>query len=123
VLVHHADPVLDGLQRRADADGPAVDADLALGGRVEPIEDAHQRRLAGAVLPEQRVDLSGLQVEVDRVVGDDRPEALRDPAQLEGVLHTYLTVSGMSAIAPLAMSSWTFLTWSAYFVAAVLSLP
>src|SRR3954464_4167431 len=123
VLVHHADPVLDGLQRRADADGPAVDADLALVGLVQPVEDAHQRRLAGAVLPEQRVDLAGLQVEVDRVVRDDRPEALRDPAQLEGVLHTYLTVSGMLAIVPLAMSSWTFLTWSAYFEAAVLSLP
>ena len=112
VLVDHADPEVDGLERRVDGDGPAVDADLALVGRVEPVEDAHQRRLAGAVLPEQRVDLAGLQVEVDRVVRDDRPEALRDPAQLEGVLPCLpsATASGMFAISPLAICSWTCLT-------------
>ena len=65
-------------------DGLAVEPDLALVGRVEPVEDAHQRRLAGAVLAEQRVDLAAAQVEVDAVVGDDGAEALRDPAQLEG---------------------------------------
>jgi hypothetical protein len=123
VLVDHADAEVDGLQRRSDADGPAVDAHLALVGLVQPVEDAHERRLAGAVLPEQRVDLAGPQVEVDAIVGDDRPEALRDPAQLEGVLHAYLTVSGMSAISPLAILAWTALTCAAYFWAAVLSLP
>ena len=72
MLVDHADAEVDGLQRRSDADGPAVDAHLALVGLVEPVEDAHERRLAGAVLPEQRVDLAGPQVEVDAIVGDDR---------------------------------------------------
>ena len=52
-------------------------------GLVEPVEDVHQRRLAGAVLAEQRVHLAAAQVEVDVVVRDDSGEVLRDPAQLE----------------------------------------
>ena len=53
----------------------AVQEDLALVGPVEPVEDVHQRRLAGAVLAEQRVHLAAPQVEVDVVVRDDRPES------------------------------------------------
>ena len=52
-------------------------------GPVEAGEDVHQRRLAGAVLAEQRVHLALAQVEVDVVVGDDPGEALGDAAQLE----------------------------------------
>ena len=52
-------------------------------GLVEPVEDVHQRRLAGAVLAEQRVHLAAAEVEVDVVVRDDAREALRDAAQLE----------------------------------------
>ena len=37
-------------------------------GVVEPVEDVHQRRLAGAVLAEQRVHLAAAEVEVDVVV-------------------------------------------------------
>ena len=55
----------------------------ALVGRVEPVEDVHQRRLAGAVLAEQRVHLAAAEVEVDVVVGEHAREPLRDPAQLE----------------------------------------
>ena len=40
-------------------------------------------RLAGAVLAEEGVDLAAADVEVDRVVGDEVPEALGDPAQLD----------------------------------------
>ena len=58
----------------------AVDQDLALVRLVEPVEDVHQRRLAGAVLAEQRVHLALAQVEVDAVVRDDAGEPLRDPA-------------------------------------------
>jgi hypothetical protein len=50
---------------------------------VEPVEDVHQRRLARAVLAEQRVHLAGEEVEVDGVVGDDAGEALRDALELE----------------------------------------
>ena len=43
-------------------------------GPVEAVEDVHQRRLAGAVLAEQRVHLAAPQVEVDAVVRDDARE-------------------------------------------------
>ena len=64
--------------------GRPNDADLAGVGPVEPVEDVHQRALAGAVLAEQGVDLAGAQVEVDAVVGDDAGEALDDAAHLDG---------------------------------------
>ena len=54
-----------------------------LSGVAEPVEDVHERRLAGAVLAEQGVDLAGPDVEVDAVVGEHAGVALRDPAHLE----------------------------------------
>src|SRR5207245_2075825 len=68
VLVHHADPACDRVGGVADRHGPAVDADLAFVRRDEAVEDVHERRLARAVLAEQRVDLAFAEVEVDRVV-------------------------------------------------------
>ena len=65
---------LDG---RVDLDRLAVHADLALVRVVEPVEDRHQRRLAGAVLAQQGVHLTAAEVEVDPVVRDDRAEPLR----------------------------------------------
>ena len=38
----------------------------------DAVDDLHQRRLAGAVLAEHRVDLAGQHVEVDAVVGERR---------------------------------------------------
>ena len=60
-----------------------ADADLSLVGPGESVEDVHQRRLAGAVLAEQRVHLAPAQVEVDVVVSDDPGVTLGDPSQLE----------------------------------------
>ena len=51
--------------------GLAVDQDLALVRAVEPVEDVHERRLAGAVLAEERVHLAAAEVEVDVVVRED----------------------------------------------------
>src|SRR5207249_8821680 len=84
VLVHHADPACDRVGGVADRHGPAVDADLAFVRRDEAVEDVHERRLARAVLAEQRVDLAFAEVEVDRVVRE-RPgrEALRDAPHLQ----------------------------------------
>ena len=96
VLVHHPDPAVDRVLRRLEDDGLAVHEDLALVGPVEPVEDVHQRRLAGAVLAEQRVHLARPQVEVDVVVRDDPRKALRDPAKLEdgGLFHRADSMSG-----------------------------
>jgi len=63
--------------------GLVVDEDLALVGLVEPVEDVHQGRLAGAVLAQQRVHLAGLDGDVDVVVGHQVAEALGDAAQFE----------------------------------------
>ncbi len=64
-----------------------MEENLAGVGPVEPVEDVHQRRLAGAVLAEERVHFALAELEVDVVVGDDAGELLRDPAHLEhGVL-------------------------------------
>ena len=76
-------PKLDRRFGRGNAYGLAVDADLALVGVVQPVEDVHQRRLARSVLTKQRMDLATAEVEVDVVVGEDAREGLCDPAQLE----------------------------------------
>ncbi len=83
VLVDHAYPGVQGVARVVERDDFAVDEDLALVGPQEPVEDVHQRRLAGSVLAEQGVDLARLNGEVDAVVGDEAAKTFRDPTQLE----------------------------------------
>ena len=83
VLRDHPDAGPDRVARRADRLQLAVDPDLT-GIRVrQPVGDAHDGRLARAVLAEQRVDLAATDIEVDAVVGDEVSEPLCDPAQLE----------------------------------------
>src|SRR3990172_5842938 len=48
----------------------AVEHDFALGGLLHAVENLHQRRLAGAVLAHQGMNLAPLHREVDAVVGD-----------------------------------------------------
>ena len=79
VLVDHADPARDGVGRLADRDWAPVEQDLALVGRRQPVEDVHQRRLAGAVLAEERMDLARPNLQVDPVVGDDPGKRLVMP--------------------------------------------
>ena len=83
VLVDHADAGRDRVAGSGEVLDLAVEHDLALVGLVEAVEDVHQRRLAGAVLAEQAVDLAGLDRQGDVVVGDDVAEALGDVAQSE----------------------------------------
>src|SRR5262249_32308831 len=60
-------------------------------GLHDAIDDLHQRRLAGAVLAEHRVDFARQDGEVDAVVGDDRGIDLGDSLELE---------TGRRALAP-----------------------
>ncbi len=83
MLVDHADAPPDRIVRRGDPHLFAVQTDRALVGPVEPVEDLHERALASPVLTEQRVDLTGLDRQIDVVVGDDAGETLRDPPHLE----------------------------------------
>ncbi len=87
VLVHHADPGVERVARRGERDRLAVEEDLALVRPVEAGEDVRERRLAGAVLAEQRVHLALGRLEVDAVVRDDAGEPLGDPAQRDGRRH------------------------------------
>ena len=70
VLGDHPDPGGDRIAGRADRKRTAIDQDLPLVGAGEAIEDPHQGCLAGAVLAENPVHLTGPQAEIDRVVGD-----------------------------------------------------
>ncbi len=84
VLVHHSDAQRGRSLRIGDVLLAAVDRDRAAIGRDEPDEDAHQGRLAGAVLAEHAVHLAAVEVEVDAVAGDDVAEVLGDPADRDG---------------------------------------
>ena len=68
-----------------EVDLAAVEQDRALVGAVHPVQGLHQRRLAGAVLPDDGVHLTAPHPQLDVAVGDDAGETLRDPAQLHGV--------------------------------------
>ena len=83
VLVDHGQPGEHGIARVVEADRLAVDADLPLVRVVQPKEDVHQGRFAGAVLAEQGVDLALAHGELDPIVGDDAGEPLDDPPHLD----------------------------------------
>ena len=92
VLVHHADAAAIASRAEANVDRLAVQRGSRPRPGGEPVEDVHQRRLAGAVLAEQRMDLAAADVEVDVVVGDDPRVALGDAAHLEDVSGAPATV-------------------------------
>ncbi len=83
LLVDERDP--EGRRRghAADRHRRAVDQQLARVGLFDPADDLHQRRLAGAVLAEQRHDLAGVHLERDAAQGVDARESLLDPPELQ----------------------------------------
>ena len=83
VLVHHADAAPHRLPGIGEANGLAVDTDLARVGMQQPEQDIHERGLPGAVLAEKAVDLALLQGEVHAIVGHQRPERLGNPSSVE----------------------------------------
>ena len=62
-LMNGGDARSMGLARRCKSDRRAVDADLAFVGLVQARHDLDQRRLAGAVLAEQRMHFAGADIE------------------------------------------------------------
>ena len=83
VLEHHADAEPARLRRVGDRHRLAFPEDAALVRRKRAVEHLHQRRLAGAVLAEQRVDLAVADIEADVVAGRERAEALGQPLRRE----------------------------------------
>ena len=72
VLVHHADARRERGARVAGRERRPMTSTRARVGDVVAEEDVHQRRLAGAVLAEQRDHLALVQREADAVVGEQR---------------------------------------------------
>ena len=77
-LMNHAHAGGDRIQRRAEAHFDAAQEDAPLVGRLQAVEDAHQGRLAGAVLAHHRVNLSALDGKIDVIVGEDGAVTLDD---------------------------------------------
>ena len=55
-----------------------VDHDASVVGRIHPVEDAHQRGLAGPVLADERVDLARPELQGDVVVRQHTGEPFGD---------------------------------------------
>ena len=87
LLEDHADPLADevevpallaGARARALADVVALEEDLALLGRLEQVDAAQQRALAGAARAEDADDFAFGDVEVDAFEDLELAEALVD---------------------------------------------
>ena len=74
-----------------------VDRDLALVVGVDPAGDLHQRRLAGAILAHQRMDLAGARREIDAFEHRDVAERFADAAHGEQRWSGWLAHSGRRA--------------------------
>jgi hypothetical protein len=68
MLVDHPDAAVDGVGRRTGVERFPLKGDRPGVAVVEAVADVHQRRLAGAVLAEQAVDLAAPDAQVDIVV-------------------------------------------------------
>jgi len=70
MLMHHPDALAHGVQRRFDFDRLTVDQDFAFVGWIEAVQNFHQRRFARAVFAKERVNLAGVHIEMDVIVGE-----------------------------------------------------
>src|SRR5581483_8515489 len=70
-------------RRRMRRESSSADLDRARVGLLEPRQDAHERRLAGSVLADERVELARLRGEADAAKHLERPEALPDLVEAE----------------------------------------
>ena len=83
ILVDEGDRLGRAGLRRPVPVGLAVEQDLALVEAVDPGQQLDQRRLAGAVLAQQRQDRAGADVEVDPVDRQRAAEALGDAGEAQ----------------------------------------
>ena len=83
VLMDHADPVPEGILRRTDLHLFAVHIHFPLVRVVDAGDHVHQRRLATAVFPEDRQDLSVPHLEIHIVVCHNAAEPLGHMTQFQ----------------------------------------
>ena len=86
VLVDHADMQASGVRRTAQPYWVVVHQELAGLRRIEAGSDVHQRRLACAILAEQRMHLAPAHQEIRLLQRLEAIEGLADAAQLQGVV-------------------------------------
>ena len=78
LLVDHRDPVPPRKRGTSDLDAIAGEANFARRGRDHAGQDLDQRRLAGPVLSDDRVDLAAAKLEIDIFQRGDAPIFLGD---------------------------------------------
>src|SRR4029077_10037755 len=83
ILIHDLDPEPAGVLRAVAVNLAPLEQDLAAVGRVCPGDALDQRRLAGAVVADERHHLAGADLEVDVAQRLDGAEGLGDAAKLE----------------------------------------
>src|SRR4051812_42188383 len=86
MLEYHADAELARGSRAGDADGLVLPEDVAAVRFERAEQHLDQRRLAGTVLAEQRMDLAAADLEVDMIASLQRAEDLCEAAHLEEVV-------------------------------------
>ncbi len=88
--MNHADAGRQGGGGIARREGPARDLNRPLVRNVMAEQDAHQSRLAGPILAEDRQHLAGKKVEIDVAIRDQVAKGLGDAAQAEDRLRLRL---------------------------------
>ena len=78
LLVHHGDPVFQGILRAGKADLLAVQKDFSLILLISPEQALHHRGLAGTVLAHQSHDRAALNIQID---------VIQHPVPAEGLAH------------------------------------
>lgn len=97
VLVDHADAQAHRLARRGNGRFPPLQEDVPAIGLIEPIEDVHEGRLAGAVLAENGVYRAFDDVEIDPVQCLEVTEQLADLLEPKrGRAHCRLSVISLA---------------------------
>ena len=99
ILEHRGDAQFGRVARAPEMHRLAVDQDLAGARAIDPGEDLDQRRLAGAVVAEEAMHLSGMDLDVDVAKRDDRAEMLRHAAKLDGGNNAHPAFLSPSALA------------------------
>ena len=104
MLVNHGDAARERVGGSARAVGVPAEQESAAIGPIEAEDQVAQRRLAGAVLAQQAVDLAGAKFEVDVGKRCERSEALADTACRQAWRRRHLLLTAAEAVAELCVS-------------------
>ena len=83
VLVNHPDPSRHCVAGPFELLNDTVKNDVSFFGRVETVQDVHERRFTRSVFTQKRMNLARVDHEINVVVGDERSESFGDSAEFE----------------------------------------